>query len=87
MTKKEFDRLLSRFYDYGYGYEAACSDEEALECKKGMKEISETLWTCINGLQAPVSELLPVPMPESFDDLVKRHGKDVVRDWLKAMLK
>ncbi len=81
MTKKELDKLLSDYYDYVYGYEAACSDEEALECEKGMKEVSEILWTCINALQ-----FAPTSMPESFDDLVKMHGKDVIRDWLKAML-
>ena len=34
------------------------------------------------------NDLVPdISMPESFDDLVSKHGKDVVRDWLKAMLK
>ena len=28
----------------------------------------------------------PVSMPESFEDLIKVYGKDVVRGWLKATL-
>ena len=81
MTRKELDGLLAQYKAHAYGYESACSDEEALECEKGMQEVSEILWTRINALQ-----FVPVSMPESFDDLVKMHGKDVIRDWLGAML-
>ena len=77
MTRKELDELLEQYKGHVYGYEASCSNEEALECEKGMAEIRETIWTCINGLQV---------VPESFVGLVKTHGKDVIKDWLEAML-
>ena len=81
MTKKELDGLLAQYKAHAYGYESACSGEEVLEHEKGMQEVSEILWTCINALQ-----FAPASMPESFDDLVRLHGKDVIRDWLGAML-
>jgi len=81
MTKEELNKLLDEFGGYWHGWEEASSNEDRLSCQKGMQEVSEILWTCINA-----SQFAPASMPESFDDLVKMHGKDVIRDWLKAML-
>ena len=57
--------------------------------KQVMEKVSKMIWEKVNNqvLPADDSNLIPISMPESFDDLVKIHGKDVIRDWLKAMLK
>ena len=76
MTKGELDKLLNEFGAYWSGWTKASSDVDRASCQEGMEKISETIWADME-----------LSMPESFDDLVKIHGKDVVRDWLKAMLK
>ena len=45
MTRKEFDKLMDKYGNYTYGWDAATSDEEALICQKGMKDTADKIWT------------------------------------------
>lgn len=76
MTRKELSKLLNEFGSYWYGWEEASSNEDRLSCQEGMQETADKIWA---GMEQQ-------KMPESFDDLVKIHGKEVIADWLKAML-
>ena len=75
MTKEELNKLLDEFGGYWHGWEEASSNEDRLSCQKGMQEVAERIWADME-----------LSMPLTFDDLVSEHGKDVIRDWLKAML-
>ncbi|HEC66959.1 MAG TPA: hypothetical protein ENI23_16915 [bacterium] len=56
------------------------------KCKEDWEKYKEIIWLRFLD-EGSTHQLVPdISMPESFDDLVKLHGKDVIKDWLRAML-
>ena len=83
MTRKELDKLLEQYKGHAYGYEHAISSEETLEHERGMEEVAEKIWA---NVKQDSDITVDIPMTSTFDELVTEHGKDVIKDWLKAML-
>ena len=76
MTKEELNKLLDEFGGYWHGWEEASSSKDRSSCQEGMQDVAEKIWASMEHFS----------MPLTFDDLVSDHGKEVVKDWLKAML-
>ncbi len=89
MTHKHLNFLLDTYGFHWCMAKKAHANFVLENNKQVMEKVSKMIWEKVNNqvLPADDSNLIPISMPESFDDLVKIHGKDVIRDWLKAMLK
>ena len=61
-----------------------CEDRKIDELKREIQKDKKNL-EMLEALREQLGRLRPV-LPESFDDLIRLHGKDVIRDWLRAML-
>ena len=55
-------------------------------CEKDWKEYKSIMWLRFLDEGSTHQLVSDISMPESFDDLVRLHGKDVIRDWLEAIL-